>query len=255
MADQKKKRERFTSPRGVCVYPRVDGKPDTKFDTGGVWQVQLAYEGDTAEQFTAQIDKWMQKSMAWAKDQDKFEGKKLILSDPPYQPEMERDKNNKIIEDSPTGRTLVRFKLKATGTRKDKTTYAQHVTVLHADLTPFPDSRVGGGTEGKVGYEVAPFAMPVTQGSDKGKIACGVSLKLRVLQVLKYVAWEGGNDPKTFDMEPEEGFTGSDEPVTTTTEDSEDEEQPAKATPKATVKTGKSAPKAKDADEEDEDEF
>lgn len=269
MAEGKKKRDRLTSPRGIAVYPRVDGKPDTKFNKDGVWQLQLAVEGDDAEAFKAVIDKAMKESLKWAKENKEIKpGKKFEMADPPYQPEYEKDKDGKNTDEE-TGRTLFRFKLNAKGERRDGTEYSQHVTVLKSNLEPFVDSRLGGGSEVKVGYELAPFSMPVTQGKDKGDIMCGVSLKLRVVQVLKYVPYEGGSDPKSFGMAAEEGFEGDDEPTTTTEDEEEDTPTPApkkgkkvaepepeeeeEDEPAPKPKKGKPAPKKEE--DEDEDDF
>jgi hypothetical protein len=200
----------------------------------------------------------MEKSMEWAQDQEKFEGKKFEMADPPYQPEID-----KKTEDE-TGRTLVRFKLKAKGERKDGTEYTQHVSVIKADLTPFPDSRVGGGTKARVGFEVAPFAMPGTQGPEKKKVYCGVSLTLRVFQIIEYVPWEGGANPASFDMEAMDGYTGEASESTASDDDDEDEdeedEKPSKTTKAVTPKDKAAAKKAllaattEDDDEEEEDE-
>ena len=246
MAEGKKKRERLTTPRGVAVYPRVDGKPDTKFNKDGVWQLQLALEGEDAEKLKAVIDKAMKESLKWGKENKPPKpGKNIGYADPPYQPEYEKDKEGQNTDEE-TGRTLFRFKLNAKGERRDGTEYSQHVTVLKADLTPFTDSRLGGGSEIKVGYELAPFSMPVTQGKEKGDVVCGVSLKLRVVQVLKYVAWEGGSDPASFGMEAEEGEDMPDEKTTVTEDDDEEEETP-------TPKKGKGKPAPEPEEEEEEE--
>lgn len=257
--DQKQKRERLTSPVGIAVYPRVDGKPDTKFNKDGVWSTQLAFEGKTADKFKALIDGWMEKAMEWAQEQEKFEGKTFEMADPPYQPEIDKEAEEE------TGRTLVRFKLNAKASRKDGTEYNQHVSVIKADLTPFPDSRVGGGTKARVGFEVAPFAMPGTQGPEKKKVYCGVSLRLRVFQIIDYVAWEGGANPASFKMDAVEGYVGAETPATASDDDDdeteEDDDEPVKPTkatkaftPKDKAAAKKALLKATTEDEEEEEE-
>jgi hypothetical protein len=233
---EKRSYERRTSAAGIAVYPRVDGKPDTKFNKNGVWRVALALEGETADKFKAKIDEWVKASVEAAKENT---DKKVIANDPPYKPEIDKDSEEE------TGRTLFSFKLDARVEPKKSDPFDQRPAILKADLTPFENSRVGGGSKLKIGYEVVYYAMPVTSGSDKGKVAAGVTLRLRIVQVLEYVAYTGSASPDSFKMEAAEGYTGDDsEPVTEDDDeddDKDDEEKEEKTEPAkpAKGKTGK----------------
>lgn len=235
MSEKKPKRERRVTARGVAVYPRVE-TPDTKFNKDGVYQIHLALEGKDADKFTAFIDDQMEQALLEAQKENPEKKAKMVITDPPYRPEYAKDSEGKDIEDEPTGRTLFRFKLNAVGTKRDKTTYTQRPVVLKADATPFLNSRLGGGSEVKIGYEVVPFSM-LLQGSG-GKIGCGVSLRLRVVQVLKYVEYQGGVNAASFGIEAEEGFTGiSDE--TAAAGEAADEEEEEETTAAPAKKSGK----------------
>ena len=233
---EKKTYERRTSAAGIAVYPRVDGKPDTRFNKNGVWRVALAMEGEAAEKFKAKIDEWVEAAVELAKENT---DKKVIANDPPYKPEIDKDTEEE------TGRTLFSFKLDARVEPKKSEPFEQRPVILKADLTPFENSRVGGGSKIKVGYEVVYYAMPVTSGSDKGKVAAGVSLRLRIVQVLEYVAYTGGANPEGFKMSAEDGYTGDDSEPVKDDEDDEDDDEPVKPA------KGKPAPAAEEEEEEE----
>ena len=52
---EKIKREKFVTPEGVAVYPHLV-RPDTKFDSDGVYTVQIAIESGAAQKFIAQLE-------------------------------------------------------------------------------------------------------------------------------------------------------------------------------------------------------
>jgi hypothetical protein len=216
VAAEKKKVERFTA-RGIAVWPRLE-VPDTKFDKDGVYQVRLALEGKAAKSLIKQVDEWMDASLEAAKEANPKKASKMVLSDPPYKPEYVRDEDGDETEEE-TGRTLFNFKLKAKGTKKDGTEFSRKPVIFDSSLKPMVSSKIGGGSELVVSYTIYFFDMAVPGG--KGAIACGVSLQLVGVQVLKYVEYTGAPDAEGLGFTSESGFTQDGE---TEDEDADDDE-------------------------------
>lgn len=255
MAADKKKVERFTA-RGIAVWPRLE-VPDTKFDKDGVYQVRLALEGKAAKALAKQVDEWMDSALEAAKEANPKKASKMVLSDPPYKPELVRDEDGDETEEE-TGRTLFNFKLKAKGTKKDGTEFTRKPVIFDASLKPMLNSKIGGGSELVVSYTTYFFDMAVPGG--KGAIACGVSLQLVGVQVLQYVEYSGAPDAAGLGFTSEEGFSQDGEAEDDDDEDEdeqdededeeeqdedEDEEEEEEQEVSEPVKKGKKAPKGK----------
>ena len=167
----KPKSKTEVTPKGIFVYPCLN-KPDTKFDEAGLYTVKLKLSVDEAQPLMDMIGKAMDAQVEKVKASGEVKGK-VKRADPPY------------VEDEESGTVTFNFKMKASGKRKDGTTFTQKPTLKKHDLTDVdPDVRIWGGSEGKVAFEMVPFYT--------GGLGAGVSLRLKGVQVLKLVT--GGGD-------------------------------------------------------------
>lgn len=175
----------LTTPKGVAVWPKVN-EPDTKFDAAGVYQIKLRLEGEEAQALRTQLDEAIAANLKTVKDENK--GKKIKIADTPYALELDAEENE-------TGAILFNFKMKASGKKKDGTTFTQKPLLFDALAKPLAaDKRVGGGSVVKVGYEVNPFYVAA--------VGAGVSLRLKAVQVLELR--EFGGDAASFGFTAEE---------------------------------------------------
>lgn len=179
------------TPRGTLVYPRVNGQPDTKFDEAGIYKTGLRISADKAAPLVEIIDNAMQAAFKEAQKEagSPMKAKKLKLADAPYSEE----ENGDIV---------FNFKMKHKITPKGKEAFTQKPAVVGADLTPIADTvRIGGGSEGKVSYDIRPYTL---------KNEVGVSLRLIGVQVLKLVEYSGRSAESMGFSAEEEEWSGDD---------------------------------------------
>lgn len=164
------------TPKGVFVYPCLN-RPDTKFDDAGVYSVKLKLDADAATPLKTRFDELIEAQVKKVQDELAAEGKKkkVKCADTPY------------YEDEETGEVTFNFKMKASGKRKDKTTFTQKPGLKSSVADPVTkqpkdipeDVIIGGGSEGKVAFSFSPFYVPA--------LGAGVSLRLKAVQVFKLV--------------------------------------------------------------------
>ena len=174
------------SPKGVFVYPCLT-RPDTKFNAGGVYSVKLRLSADAAAPLVDMIDKAIDAQVEKVKASGEVKGR-VKRADAPYS------------VDGEAGEVTVNFKMLATGKRQDGTAFTQKPGLKKAvrkdgkavlvDLGD--DVRIGGGTEGKVAYVIAPFYTSL--------IGAGVTLRLKAVQVIKLV-----EPQQTYGFDAEDG--------------------------------------------------
>lgn len=181
-----------TSPKGVAIYPRLT-TPDTKFDPDGVYKTQLALDKgvEENEKFIASIQEAYDAYIAEVTKENK--GKAPRTNPPPYDDEVDEAGN-------PTGRYLVTFKAKASGTSR-KTGKRWQRTIPQFDATGSScNVDVWGGSTIKVAYELKGY---------KGGSNYGVKLYLEGVQIIDLV--NGSNrSASSFGFGSEEGFTADD---------------------------------------------
>jgi ssDNA-binding protein len=179
------------TPKGVAVYPRVAGKPDTKFNDAGVWSIKLRLEGKDADKLKKEIDAGIKASLEEARKKEKnpVKAKKIKPADAPYQED----------ED---GSTLFNFKMTASGiSKKTEKPWTRKPAVFDAKGKPLSeDIRIGAGSVVKVSFEMSPFYTAL--------IGAGVSLRLEGVQVIELVEYTGGT-ATSYGFEEEEGFSGA----------------------------------------------
>lgn len=188
------------TPKGVFVYPSLT-TPDTKFDAAGVYSVKLRLSADDAAPLIKKIEEALEAKVEEVKTSGKVKGK-IKRVDPSY------------VEDEETGEVTFNFKMKASGKRKDGTEFTQRPTLKKFDLTDIsPNTRIWGGSEGKVAFSLNPFHTA---------LGVGVSLRLKGVQVIKLVS---GSTDCGFEAEEDgEGFDDITEAQEFAKENSDDNE-------------------------------
>ena len=184
------------SPRGVFVFPHLN-TPDTKFKDEGEYHVKLRLSADDpATQALMQLcDREAAKALeeAQAGESSPAKRKRWETKYLPY--EMEEDEDGEE-----TGNVLFKFKSRASGVvKKTGKAWSRKIKLFDAKLNPI-NEEIWGGTEGKVSFEVMPYA-PTTQ------VGASVSLSIVGVQVLKLVTG-GGADPEGMGFDEEDGFEG-----------------------------------------------
>ena len=210
MAKEKKSVSRkYTTPKGTLTGFISIFEPSTKFNKDGVYQAHILLPKEEGEKL-ANIIKEVRT------EQFKTYGKGTKVADltqcVPY------TKVNEDGEEIPDTEGRYVFKTKASAFIKEGKPTAT-IPVLDAKLKPIKGVKVGEGTLAKlcvdlVGYSVA------------GKT--GVSVKLRLVQIINLVEYAGGATADAYGLTEEDGFDfeeDEDEPVTAedTVEDEEEE--------------------------------
>lgn len=168
--------ERFTTPRGVFIYPHLT-EPDTKFvKPDGEYHTKFAVDADEAEEFVARLNKLLDDYIAENPDDLKPAVLKKSTRAELYEEEVDDEGNE-------TGRLIFKFKLKAKVETKTKS-WSQKPRLFDAKAQPIEgDISIWTGSEGKVSGEIMPYFMQNTK-------QFGLSLRMKAVQILKLV--EGG---------------------------------------------------------------
>jgi len=183
---RKRKHIKLTTPKGTAIYPWLN-EPNRKFDQIGVYSVNLRMTAQDAAEFVEIITKVRDE---YHGEQTKELKKKLKKADLPVL---------EVIDDQgeETGEVDLKIKLKA-GYEYDGKTITQRPTLIDAKQQPIGnDIQIGSGTTLRCGVEVAPWYVPT--------MGIGVSLRLRVAQIIDLVEF-GGGGAAAYDFQNEEGF-------------------------------------------------
>lgn len=196
------KLEKFRTPKGVAVYPRLT-QPDTKFKSGGEFSAKIRLSADDAAPLQQRIDELAQEKFdetvaalegdtnAATKGKNKAAAKKVKLADKPYRDTVDDEGN-------PTGEIEFNIKMNHTITKKDGGTMLLYPRLFDAAM-PKPnklgkDVVIYGGSIIKVAGEFNPFYT--------SQVGAGVSLRLSAVQVIELVT---GGDADSFGFEGEDG--------------------------------------------------
>lgn len=194
MAEQVKrpKEVMFTSPKGAAKWAKLN-IPDTKFKPEGAYSVELVLDPEDAAtiEFVAKIEAAHEAGYIAAKKADPK--KKYTKQDIKIKPETTKD-------GEPTGKTIVSFTAKASGTRKkDNSKWTFRPALFDAKRVPLPnDIVVFGGSLIKVSYSIRHTPMPTG--------LFYTTLSLKAVQVLDLKAM-GSRDASEYGFEDEDGFT------------------------------------------------
>ena len=159
------------TPIGKLVYPYLI-EPDTEFDAGGVYHTDLELSIPEAEELVEAI------ADAQSKMRDEVQS---------------RDAKKRTPKDGPMPYTVnqenmtvkFRFKLKATGKRKDGLEFEQKPVLKAPDGSDL-NIRPSNGSLAKIAYEIVPFYNPA--------LGCGVQLRLRGVKVTQLVEYAKSGD-------------------------------------------------------------
>ena len=185
---EKKKAERFVSPKGIASYPYLT-KPDTKFNHEGEYKVSLIVAGDAASKTIDFLTE--QHEVAVAKAKKEHAGKRVKESELPF---IEND----------DGTVTFKFKLKAKVTPKNGDPFEQKPALFDAKGKPLTgEPKVGGGSVVKVSYEVVPYYTAIA--------GAGVSLRLKAVQIIELKEYSGGGNAESYGFGEEDGFETSEE--------------------------------------------
>ena len=185
---EKKKAERFVSPKGLASYPYLT-KPDTKFNPDGEYKVSLIVAGDDASKAIAFLTEKHNASVAQAKKENA--GKRVKEGELPF---IEND----------DGTVTFKFKMKAKVTPKKGDPFEQKPALFDAKGKPLTgEPKVGGGSTIKVSYEVVPYYTAIA--------GAGVSLRLKAVQIIELKEYSGGGNAESYGFGEEEGFEADEE--------------------------------------------
>jgi hypothetical protein len=183
MAEKKQKKVRYITPKGVAEWPRLNS-PDfgnAEFPTpDGVYKVDLRMSMADAQpmidKLQPQLDAWVEKVKDERKKDPKNKGKKLdaLKVNPLYRECVDDDGND-------TGEIVMRFKMKASGKKKDGSPWAMRPDLFDAKGREFDvEKLIYGGSILKVAFTVQEYY--------KAASGAGLSLRLEGAQVIKLVS-------------------------------------------------------------------
>ena len=185
---EKKKAERFVSPKGIASYPYLTN-PDTKFNPDGEYKVSLIVAGDDASKAIDFLTEKHNASVAQAKKENA--GKRVKEGELPF---IEND----------DGTVTFKFKMKAKVTPKKGDPFEQKPALFDAKGKPLTgEPKIGGGSTIKVSYEVVPYYTAIA--------GAGVSLRLKAVQIIELKEYSGGGNAESYGFGEEEGFEADDE--------------------------------------------
>lgn len=180
------KAERFTTPVGEAVFPRLN-EPDTKFKAEGEFSVKLRLSGEAAaklqDDLTARYD-------AFYASECKAKNKKSLkkANDLPFKPVKDDDDNE-------TGDIEFKFSMKHNVAPKNGKPFQQQPALFDAKMKPVT-ATIWGGSKLKVSYEINLW---------NTALGVGMSLRLKAVQVLELVSGSGGN-AASYGFGEEEGY-------------------------------------------------
>lgn len=203
---QKKQREFYTTPIGTAVYPHLHA-PDTAYQAEGVYSTKLRFTGKDAEAVQKFLDEQYELSQEQAAQELVDTGKvkalkaaqaKVKAGPEPYVSEIDEDTGEE------TGAILANFKMKASGTRKDGTTWSSRPTFFDASGKEVPlGLRIGSGSELRISCEINRYFTPA--------LGAGVSLRLKAVQIISLQTWGGGVSAAQAGFDVVEGGFSADE--------------------------------------------
>ncbi len=171
--------ERFTTPRGVLVYPHLT-EADTKFvKPDGEYHTKFALpaDSDEANNMIAELERIMAEYIE--ANPDELKPAKLAKAG-----RMDLYEEEVDDEGEETGRIIFKFKLKAKVKTKTKE-WDQRPRLFDGKAQPIAEGvNPWTGSEGKVSCEVFPYYMETTK-------MFGLSLRCQAVQILKLVSGQG----------------------------------------------------------------
>ncbi len=186
----------WTTPKGRAVYPRINGKPDTRFNEDGEWRLRLLLSAEDAADLIQKLDAEHTESLASAKKEEPK--KKWKKGTPPY----------KVQEDG-----NVEFSFVMNAQRTDKKTnsiVSMRPALFGADGKPLPDKYplIGGGSVVRVSFTPAHTTF---------QSSAHVKLYLNAVQIIELVEYQSDGSRYGFENE-----AGEDDDANEVVEDGSD---------------------------------
>lgn len=192
----KDKRPKLTTPQGIAIFPFIS-RPDTKFDADGVYKTLLALEGADADGVVEAVATAQAEAKAEAEKKAKAKRKKPKEADLPYEEEIGEDTEE-------TGRTLFKFKSKASGVTREGKPWKRTLPIFDAKGKKLAGKKsVFGGSTIIISYTAMPWVNP--------KFEYGVKLQMEAVQVIDLVSGSGGASASAYGFGSEEGYEYEDE--------------------------------------------
>lgn len=192
---------KFVSPKGVAVFPKLN-EPDTKFKAEGEYATKLAFDPND-KQVIAFIKKLeqVQKEMFQEFLAEKPGNKKFSLA-PVYTEELDK-------EGEETGRILVNFKMKASGTSKRTgKQWTRSPAVFDSRGTRLENvPAIWGGSVLRVAAEAVPGPVPSSK-------LFYLSLRMNGVKVIELVTSGGQTADSLGFGDDEDGYEADDAALT-----------------------------------------
>lgn len=206
-----KKYPTMQSPKGAFKWPKltaVDYGTKEYPNPEGSYNVRLVVDNAVAAVFEAELMEAYKEAAALAsvefselkietrKKLEKINGKGGLAMNP-----LSAELFDKDTEEA-TGETEFRFKMKASGVRKDGSRWNRKPGIFDAKGATFPKGiDIWGGTVGKIAFKAEPYFVPAN-----GMV--GLTLKIQAVQVLDLVS-AGSRTASEYGFGVEEGCDGS----------------------------------------------
>lgn len=181
----------ITSPKGTAQWPKLS-EPDFKFKAEGEYSINLLLNPAEAEGFTEKVTGILQ---TYYKEQcATLRKSSLKMADLPW-------KNDTSKDGSETGLLRIKFSMKASWLNKDGSKGGERKPAIFDSKGGVFAGPVGGGSTVRVAADINPWYSPA--------LGCGVSLRLRAVQVLELRAPSGPTNSAAYGFTTEEeGFVG-----------------------------------------------
>ena len=210
--EKRKPLEKFRTPTGVAVYPRLNA-PDTKYKPEGEYSAKIRLSEEDAAPLMTRIDevvaaKFDEEKQRLLDDKKMAAAKTLKMADKPYKAVFD-------AEGEETGEVDFNIKMKAQYTAKDGSVVKMFPKLFDASTPPqalASGVQIWGGSQIKVAGEFNPFATA---------IGVGISLRLSAVQVIHLVS--GSTKGGTADVY---GFEGESDGYQSAVEKDNDAEAP-----------------------------
>lgn len=203
---KKEKLPSFVSPKGTFRYPALvtpdyGTKDFPKED--GEYKVQLILTEAEAQPLIEKLQPLY--DAAISEGEEKFKGLKVeqrkklgsLKANDLYAIEYDQE------TEEPTGNVIFKFTMRASGKKKDGTTWNMKPAIFDAKGTPMKEPpAIWGGTVGKISFEAAAYFIP-------GTGSAGLKLRLNAAQIIDLVSG-GGKDAGAFGFGEEEGYEAED---------------------------------------------
>jgi len=181
---------KVTTPKGVANYPHISKPDEGREYSDGKYKVNLCLSPEDAQPIIEQINAVLLEGIKAIKNKET--NKKIKQAPLPYSNETVKDDEGNLVE---TGNVIIKFKSK------------YKPQVFDCNNNEIFDHNIWGGSVIKVGGELAFYS---------SAIGCGITIRLKAVQLIEYV--QGGSGADSFGFGKEDGFTSESDDTADTQE-------------------------------------